>query len=141
LIIGNVTGGNISQHTHLAPEKFKGVFELTNLPQFLGGVWTIDLDGVATLRLCAPYSMSHATLAVDMVPMRAPDSISESVQIRDAFVTTGKRQELYFDNEHNKRHTLEAGGKVFIVSLRETEQLQVEGVANPLKFVFAVKEA
>jgi hypothetical protein len=132
---------NPTFHAHAAHAKFSAICELTTLPSYMGGQSVIDLDSVATLRLSPPYSIDSATLALDPVPMRQPDAILPGAEFRDIQVTAGRSKRFSFDTGQNKRHTMEAGGKVFIVTLRETEALSVEGVANPLKFVFAVKEA
>lgn len=139
--IGHVSGGDFSQHTHNAPRKFSGVFEVTTLPSHMGGNRTVDLDGVATLNLFPPWSLDTATMMLDSVPMKQPDVNLQGAQFTDIRFTTGPQKKFTFNTGDDKRHTMEAGGKVFIVTLRETEQLAVEGVANPLKFVFAVKEA
>lgn len=133
--------GNLTYHAHAAHPKFSGVFDIIAIPRHLGGVSTIDLDGVATLRLFPPYSIDTATLALDAVPMRQPDAIMPGAEFRNIQITTGNPRMFSFDTGPNRRHTMEAGGKVFIVTLRETEALNIQGVANPLKFVFAVKEA
>lgn len=139
--IGTVKGGDFSQHSHAAPPKFRKEFTLTTIPPFMGGETTIDLDGVATLRLFPPYSIGTATLKLDAVPMKQPDAFFPDTEFRGIQITTGEMRSFFFDTQNNKRHTLEAGGKVFIVTLRETEALVVEGLQNPLKFVFSVAEA
>ena len=140
--IGTVTGGDFSQHTHNAPTKFSRVFEVTTIPSFMGGNDTINLDGVATLRLFPPYSIRGATLALDATIMKQPDEVfPDGSGFRDVRITLGKLKTFTFDTEENKRHTMDVEGKVFIVTLRGTEALKVEDVAKPLKFVFSVKEA
>lgn len=136
--IGSVHGGF---HQHQAPPKFSKIIEFKMLPEFLGGISKADLDGVATLRIKGPYSEQTATLALDLIPVKHPDQIQPDVEIRDIYIHTGPTKEYFFDTQHSKRQALDVGGKVFIVTLREIEILEVPGVAKPLRFEFMVKEA
>lgn len=132
---------NPTFYTNTVPSKFAAECEMTTAPTSLGGRSVIDLDGIATLRLMPPYSRTSVTVALDMVPIKHPNRIEPDAQITDVHLYIGQSKRFFFDTDHNKRHTMEAGGKIFIVTLREIELLQIEGVANPLRFRFAVKEA
>jgi hypothetical protein len=127
-------------HQHQAAEKYSKVIEFKMMPAHLGGIQVVDLDGIATLRLTGPYSEQTATLSVDLVPTTYPDNIQPNFQVTDFHVHVGNSQTLFFDTSENKRRTVEAGGKVFIIALREIEVLNVPGVAKPLRFEFSVRE-
>jgi hypothetical protein len=119
---------------------FSDTQRIVALPPELGGNEVLHLDNIATLRLFAPYSLSSVTLLLDATPIKFPDREKNGWKFQGGQIFPSDPEKLYFDNENNKRKEISAGGRTFIVTLQETEKLNIPGVENPIQWTFGISE-
>lgn len=111
------------------------------LPSSLGGNSTLNLDNIATLILHVPYSMDSVTLLLDVVPVVFPDRYSNLITIEDAqYYNQSNGKQYVFDTGKNKRHEIDIGGRIFIVTLLKIIKLNVAKVSNAIEYQFGISE-
>ena len=120
---------------------FSDVQRIEALPSALGGNDVLRLDNLATLRLTVPYSLSSVTLVLDTAPVKFPAQKRSGTQYEDIQVFSWDPKNVFhFDDGSSRRQEITAGGRTFIVTLLQTEKLDVPGVANPVEWTFGISE-
>lgn len=118
--------------------RFTSTQTVSTFPSETGENRTLNLDNVATLRLGVPYSANDVTMVLDPVVVRLDGEHDPGIQVEALGYRAGRR--LLFDQGENKRQFIDAGGRVFVVTLTEIDPRPVAGEARPFKFTFSISE-
>mgnify|MGYP001591711657 CR=1 FL=1 len=120
---------------------FSQTQSIKTLPSSLGGIDYLNLDNVATLKLYVPSSLNKVTLLLDVVPISLPDQHNKAFIVEDAqYYNQSLGKQYIFDAGENKRHEIEVGGRVFIITLLKIIKLNITDVPGALEYQFGISE-
>jgi|ERR1700761_1523606 len=108
-------------------------------PPFLGGTDTLNLDNVAILRVVVPLN-DQITLILNSTAIRMRDINKDGFQAQGIQLMARDGPEFLFDRTKSRRHEISVEGRTFVVILQDIFPRTIEGVANPIEYVFGISE-
>jgi hypothetical protein len=140
------TGNNIINNV-IQQHSFSETQRIIMAPSFLGGNMLLNLDNIATLTAWPPPTRDRVTLMLDFIATPVVmKCLSESKDGCDNFhgsnlfkLVTSRGPTYSFDAKH-VRQEIPVEGRTFTVTLKEINNIEIQGVADPFELVFGISE-
>jgi hypothetical protein len=140
------TGNNIINNV-IQQHSFSETQRIIMAPSFLGGNMLLNLDNIATLTAWPPPTRDRVTLMLDFIATPVVmKGLSESKDGCDNFhgsnlfkLVTSRGPTYSFDAKH-VRQEIPVEGRTFTVTLKEINNIEIQGVADPFELVFGISE-